>query len=220
MACCLSEEAKEQKRINQEIEKQLRKDKRDARRELKLLLLGEYATRAWDTPNYFAQYTSWCQLLPMFHCYSAYIAIGFTQCIGSTSRMCHITQQMCRLLFHCIYMWLDNDDKMACRTHPCNDRRIMVTTVSTVTYMSIYIMERQTDRHKLWLNIKYEGRTQLVWQSAIGEHVNEWQMNEMKVQIDDHICIRTHTKKESEYSLNLILHTTTSAFLCWLHYRT
>ena len=36
MACCLSEEAKEQKRINQEIERQLRKDKRDARRELKL----------------------------------------------------------------------------------------------------------------------------------------------------------------------------------------
>lgn len=42
MACCLSEEAKEQKRINQEIERQLRKDKRDARRELKLLLLGKY----------------------------------------------------------------------------------------------------------------------------------------------------------------------------------
>lgn len=42
MACCLSEEAKEQKRINQEIEKQLRKDRRDARRELKLLLLGEF----------------------------------------------------------------------------------------------------------------------------------------------------------------------------------
>ncbi|XP_043676545.1 guanine nucleotide-binding protein G(q) subunit alpha isoform X9 [Vespula pensylvanica] len=40
MACCLSEEAKEQKRINQEIERQLRRDKRDARRELKLLLLG------------------------------------------------------------------------------------------------------------------------------------------------------------------------------------
>lgn len=36
----MSDEAKEQKRINQEIEKQLRKDKRDARRELKLLLLG------------------------------------------------------------------------------------------------------------------------------------------------------------------------------------
>lgn len=32
----------EQKRINQEIERQLRKDKRDARRELKLLLLGEF----------------------------------------------------------------------------------------------------------------------------------------------------------------------------------
>ncbi|GFV82531.1 guanine nucleotide-binding protein G(q) subunit alpha [Trichonephila clavipes] len=36
----MSNEAKEQKRINQEIEKQLRKDKRDSRRELKLLLLG------------------------------------------------------------------------------------------------------------------------------------------------------------------------------------
>jgi len=39
-ACCLSEEGQEQKRINDEIERQLRKDKRDARRELKLLLLG------------------------------------------------------------------------------------------------------------------------------------------------------------------------------------
>lgn len=42
MACCLSEEAKESKRINAEIDKQLRRDKRDSRRELKLLLLGEY----------------------------------------------------------------------------------------------------------------------------------------------------------------------------------
>lgn len=41
MACCLSDEVKESKRINAEIEKQLRRDKRDARRELKLLLLGE-----------------------------------------------------------------------------------------------------------------------------------------------------------------------------------
>ena len=40
MTCCMSEEAKEQKRINQEIERQLKRDKRDARRELKLLLLG------------------------------------------------------------------------------------------------------------------------------------------------------------------------------------
>jgi guanine nucleotide-binding protein G(q) subunit alpha len=40
MACCLSDEAQEQKRINAEIDRQLRKDKRDARRELKLLLLG------------------------------------------------------------------------------------------------------------------------------------------------------------------------------------
>lgn len=43
MACCLSEEAKESKRINAEIDKQLRRDKRDSRRELKLLLLGMLA---------------------------------------------------------------------------------------------------------------------------------------------------------------------------------
>lgn len=42
MACCLSEEAKESKRINAEIDKQLRRDKRDSRRELKLLLLGTW----------------------------------------------------------------------------------------------------------------------------------------------------------------------------------
>uniref|UniRef100_A0A8C9PKN1 Guanine nucleotide-binding protein subunit alpha n=1 Tax=Spermophilus dauricus TaxID=99837 RepID=A0A8C9PKN1_SPEDA len=40
---CLSlPKVKESKRINAEIEKQLRRDKRDARRELKLLLLGEW----------------------------------------------------------------------------------------------------------------------------------------------------------------------------------
>ena len=39
--CCLSDEAKEQKRINDEIERQIRRDRRDARRELKLLLLGK-----------------------------------------------------------------------------------------------------------------------------------------------------------------------------------
>lgn len=44
MACCLSEEAKEARRINDEIERQLRRDKRDARRELKLLLLGKLDT--------------------------------------------------------------------------------------------------------------------------------------------------------------------------------
>ena len=44
MACCLSEEAKEARRINDEIERQLRRDKRDARRELKLLLLGKLHT--------------------------------------------------------------------------------------------------------------------------------------------------------------------------------
>ncbi|XP_056603034.1 guanine nucleotide-binding protein G(q) subunit alpha [Triplophysa dalaica] len=40
MACCLSEEAKEARRINDEIERQLRRDKKDAWREIKLLLLG------------------------------------------------------------------------------------------------------------------------------------------------------------------------------------
>lgn len=42
-ACCLSPEAKEARRINDEIERQLRRDKRDSRREYKLLLLGEPA---------------------------------------------------------------------------------------------------------------------------------------------------------------------------------
>lgn len=41
MACCMSAEAREQRRINQEIEKQIKKDKRDQRKELKLLLLGK-----------------------------------------------------------------------------------------------------------------------------------------------------------------------------------
>ena len=54
MARCLSEEQKEQKRINAEIERQLRKDKRDARRELKLLLLGEFFFQTClDTFAYF-----------------------------------------------------------------------------------------------------------------------------------------------------------------------
>ena len=42
LSCCLSEEQKEQNRVNAEIERQLRKDKRHALRELKLLLTGEF----------------------------------------------------------------------------------------------------------------------------------------------------------------------------------
>ncbi|XP_008054262.1 guanine nucleotide-binding protein subunit alpha-14 [Carlito syrichta] len=38
--CCLTAEEKESQRISAEIERQLRRDKKDARRELKLLLLG------------------------------------------------------------------------------------------------------------------------------------------------------------------------------------
>lgn len=50
--CCLSAEEKESQRISAEIERQLRRDKKDARRELKLLLLGEclrdtLPRRAW-----------------------------------------------------------------------------------------------------------------------------------------------------------------------------
>lgn len=58
MACCLSEEAKEAKRINSEIEKQLRRDKRDARRELKLLLLGECerVDKSYHSPTALAIY--------------------------------------------------------------------------------------------------------------------------------------------------------------------
>ncbi|VDN06840.1 unnamed protein product [Thelazia callipaeda] len=51
MACCLSEEAREQKRINQEIEKQLQRDKRNARRELKLLLLGSIQNHCIKHPT-------------------------------------------------------------------------------------------------------------------------------------------------------------------------
>jgi hypothetical protein len=43
-ACCLGEEAKEARRINYEIERQLRRDKKDSRREFKLLLLGKEIT--------------------------------------------------------------------------------------------------------------------------------------------------------------------------------
>ncbi|XP_034048102.1 guanine nucleotide-binding protein G(q) subunit alpha-like isoform X2 [Thalassophryne amazonica] len=39
-SCCLGPEAKEARRINDEIERQLRRDKRDSRREYKILLLG------------------------------------------------------------------------------------------------------------------------------------------------------------------------------------
>ena len=54
LSCCLSEEQKEQNRVNAEIERQLRKDKRHALRELKLLLLGEFwrvCLEYWLTVN-------------------------------------------------------------------------------------------------------------------------------------------------------------------------
>lgn len=48
----MSTEDREKQRINEEIDKQLRKDKKDSRRELKLLLLGETAREqlgVWET---------------------------------------------------------------------------------------------------------------------------------------------------------------------------
>jgi hypothetical protein len=41
MACLLSEEQRAQSRINKEIEKQLKKDRKEQGREIKLLLLGK-----------------------------------------------------------------------------------------------------------------------------------------------------------------------------------
>ncbi|MCP9259863.1 Guanine nucleotide-binding protein G(Q) subunit alpha [Dirofilaria immitis] len=65
MACCLSEEAREQKRINQEIEKQLQRDKRNARRELKLLLLdvssSSSSSSSWES-------TRWCNVHSKYLC--------------------------------------------------------------------------------------------------------------------------------------------------------
>ncbi len=40
MSCLLSEEARAQNRINKEIERQLTRDKKEANKEIKLLLLG------------------------------------------------------------------------------------------------------------------------------------------------------------------------------------
>lgn len=40
MSCLLSEEVRAQNRINKEIERQLTRDKKEANKEIKLLLLG------------------------------------------------------------------------------------------------------------------------------------------------------------------------------------
>lgn len=49
--CCVSAEDRENQRINEEIEKQLRRDKKDSRRELKLLLLGEHPQAPQKSPE-------------------------------------------------------------------------------------------------------------------------------------------------------------------------
>lgn len=48
MHCCSSTEAMEKRRINEEIDKQLRLEKKRSKRELKLLLLGTWSGMYWD----------------------------------------------------------------------------------------------------------------------------------------------------------------------------
>lgn len=50
--CCASAEERENQRINEEIERQLRRDKKDSRRELKLLLLGEHPPSHTRDPSH------------------------------------------------------------------------------------------------------------------------------------------------------------------------
>ena len=78
MACCLSEEQKEQKRINAEIERQLRKDKRDARKELKLLLLGKIQ---YNTVKKWLQQQLIFRGLENFHL-STHVGVGFLDKTG------------------------------------------------------------------------------------------------------------------------------------------
>ncbi|KAI8038695.1 hypothetical protein M5D96_008603 [Drosophila gunungcola] len=51
MNCCESMESKNRKRINDEIERQLRLDQRNANRELKLLLLGKWSITQGRLPG-------------------------------------------------------------------------------------------------------------------------------------------------------------------------
>ena len=78
MACCLSEEQQEQKRINAEIERQLRKDKRDARRELKLLLLGK-SNKSFNRQFFYAllYVSSPCLISLLFGCISIHHDLHF-----------------------------------------------------------------------------------------------------------------------------------------------
>lgn len=70
MACCLSEEAKEARRINDEIERQIRRDKKDARRELKLLLLGTRVLSCHST-----KLSCVCQGVRNAHCLHRHLKI-------------------------------------------------------------------------------------------------------------------------------------------------
>lgn len=58
--CCMSGEELERLRIHREIERQLRRDKRDSHRELKLLLLGEcQLSLVWSTCSRMASENVW-----------------------------------------------------------------------------------------------------------------------------------------------------------------
>ena len=88
MDCCLSPEDRENKRINAEIERQLRKDKRDARRELKLLLLGKQTILwqlyllAWNSSTFFEGYSESNWLSQVFE-----FVLNFLYQLGNRSKM-------------------------------------------------------------------------------------------------------------------------------------
>ena len=64
MGICFSDEDREQKRRNEEIERVLNRDKKNARRELKLLLLGNWAPYATAYQHKFAKQVIGNELSP------------------------------------------------------------------------------------------------------------------------------------------------------------
>lgn len=88
--CCVSAEDRENQRINEEIERQLRRDKKDSRRELKLLLLGEHPHAPPKSPELcgnlghkragtFLLRTTFIYYILHIHFYIIYLIIVVTQ---------------------------------------------------------------------------------------------------------------------------------------------
>lgn len=94
--CCLSAEEEERLNIHREIERQLRRDKRDSHRELKLLLLGEcqlpharslrrkimnhhHRFTVWDSPNRISQCQSQMTPIPL-KCRYSHLTVAEPTC--------------------------------------------------------------------------------------------------------------------------------------------